>query len=270
MADTLLANMTEATSITATSKLYTEVAGAERQIVGSNLATSIFTLAGVTASVAELNLLDGVTATTAELNILDGVTATAAELNFVDGVTSAIQTQLDAKAANAATHTIWVPAAAMVQRSTSGAALGTAETTTNKVMLKTLDFDASTDEFAQFTVRMPKSWNESTVTAEFVWSSTVASGDVVWGVQGLSLSDSDVIDAAFGTAVTVTDSQGTAGDLMKSAATTAMTIAGTPTEGDAVIFQVYRDADAAGDTLAGDARLHGVCIFYTVTVGTDA
>lgn len=50
---------------------------------------------GVTATTAELNILDGVTATTAELNILDGVTATTAELNYVDGVTSAIQTQLD-------------------------------------------------------------------------------------------------------------------------------------------------------------------------------
>jgi hypothetical protein len=36
-----------------------------------------------------------VTATAAELNILDGVTATAAELNYVDGVTSSIQTQID-------------------------------------------------------------------------------------------------------------------------------------------------------------------------------
>ena len=36
-----------------------------------------------------------VSATAAELNILDGVTATTAEVNFVDGVTSNIQTQLD-------------------------------------------------------------------------------------------------------------------------------------------------------------------------------
>ena len=71
-------------------------------------------LTGVTATAAEINLLDGVTATTAELNILDGVTATAselnildgatlstAELNYVDGVTSAIQTQIDTKAPTA-------------------------------------------------------------------------------------------------------------------------------------------------------------------------
>lgn len=40
----------------------------------------------------------GVTATAAELNVLDGITASTTELNYVDGVTSAIQTQLDAKA----------------------------------------------------------------------------------------------------------------------------------------------------------------------------
>ena len=45
-------------------------------------------LDGVTATAAELNILDGVTSTTAELNILDGVTSTAAELNILDGVTS--------------------------------------------------------------------------------------------------------------------------------------------------------------------------------------
>jgi len=67
---------------------------------------SLVTIAGglsfggttLTATAAELNILDGVTATAAELNILDGVTATTAELNFVDGVTSAIQTQLNARA----------------------------------------------------------------------------------------------------------------------------------------------------------------------------
>lgn len=38
-----------------------------------------------------------VTASAAEVNLLDGATLSTAELNFVDGVTSAIQTQLDAK-----------------------------------------------------------------------------------------------------------------------------------------------------------------------------
>lgn len=38
-----------------------------------------------------------VTATAAELNILDGVTATTAEINYLDGVTSSLQTQINSK-----------------------------------------------------------------------------------------------------------------------------------------------------------------------------
>jgi len=69
--------------------------------IAPNLTAGSWKVGGtaVTSTAAELNILDGVTATAAELNILDGVTATAAELNYVDGVTSAIQTQLNAKAA---------------------------------------------------------------------------------------------------------------------------------------------------------------------------
>lgn len=47
-----------------------------------------------TLTVADISDL---TASAAELNILDGATLSTAELNYVDGVTSAIQTQLDAK-----------------------------------------------------------------------------------------------------------------------------------------------------------------------------
>ncbi|MGL6208721.1 MAG: hypothetical protein ACRC14_02685 [Paracoccaceae bacterium] len=49
------------------------------------------------ASGALVNL--GLTATAAEINVLDGIpgTLTATELGYVDGVTSAIQTQLDAR-----------------------------------------------------------------------------------------------------------------------------------------------------------------------------
>ena len=55
-------------------------------------------LDGVTASTAELNILDGVTASTAELNILDGVTATTADLNILAGATLVVA-DVDATAA---------------------------------------------------------------------------------------------------------------------------------------------------------------------------
>ena len=50
----------------------------------------------VTATAAEINIMDGVTATATEINLLDGVTATTAEINHLDGVTGNIQTQIDA------------------------------------------------------------------------------------------------------------------------------------------------------------------------------
>ena len=58
--------------------------------IGVQPSTSIVSIGGstITATAAEVNILDGVTSTAAELNILDGVTSTAAELNILDGVTS--------------------------------------------------------------------------------------------------------------------------------------------------------------------------------------
>jgi len=47
-----------------------------------------------------------VTATSAEINILDGATLDVTELNYVDGVTSSIQTQIDSKAGNGANSDI--------------------------------------------------------------------------------------------------------------------------------------------------------------------
>jgi hypothetical protein len=77
--------------------------------------------------------LTGVTATAAELNILDGATLSTAELNFVDGVTSAIQTQLDAKATGSdlTTHT-----GATIAHGATGAVVGTTntQTLTNKTL----------------------------------------------------------------------------------------------------------------------------------------
>ena len=72
---------------------------------GASTAAQALLNLGLTATAAEINVLDGMTASTAELNILDGVTASTAELNFVDGVTSGIQAQLDAKQASDATLT---------------------------------------------------------------------------------------------------------------------------------------------------------------------
>lgn len=165
----------------------------------------------------------------------------------------------------------YIPASAMFPRTTTGcAALAQAESSTNKVNYKVLDFDQSTEEYAQFGIPSPKYWDAGTITATFYWTAASGSGDVIWGIQGMSFANDDALDQAFGTAQTVTDTLIATGDVHVTSATSAVTIGGTPTAGDWVHFQIYRDADAGGDTLSGDARLIGVRIEFAVGQYNDA
>lgn len=167
-------------------------------------------------------------------------------------------------------QTIWIPAAAMTSRTTNGATAATDESSTSKRMAATLDFNASTAQYAQAAVLMPKSWDLGTVTAQFVWRSPSGTGNVVWGCQAVASSDDDAWDAAFGTAQTVTDGVTATGDQMTTAATSGITIGGTPASGDLVTFQFYRDAANVADTLASDAKLVGVRIIYATSARDDS
>lgn len=164
-------------------------------------------------------------------------------------------------------------ASGIYTRTTNGAAAGSVETTTSKVMLKTLDFDANTIEYAQFMRRMPKKWNLGTITAVFTWShaATATNFGVSWGLQAAAISDADALDATLSTAIYTNDTGGVTNNAYISPATADITIAGTPTAEDLVVFQISRKADdATNDTLAIDARLHSVTIYYTAAAGTDA
>lgn len=169
-------------------------------------------------------------------------------------------------------QTINIPAAAMTPRQTNGAATGTIELATNKVMFRTLDFDATTSEFAQFAIRMPKSWNLGTVTFKPVWShaATATNFGVVWELAALAISDNEAGDAAFGTGQTSTDTGGTTNNIYHGPVSSAITAAGTVAAEDLVIFQIARLPANASDTLAVDARLHGISVFYTVSAASDA
>ena len=86
------------------------------------------------------------------------------------------------------------------------------------------------------------------------------------------MSDNDTIDIAYGTAVNVTDTfHNTAEDLAITAATGAVTLAGSPAAGDLAFFQVSRaDLGSSDTTNSTDAKLIGVKINYTPNATTDA
>lgn len=176
------------------------------------------------------------------------------------------------KTAGGAKRSAYIPAALMRPSSSGGcAALSIVATAANKPDVQSLDFDASAEESAEFSLCMPKSWDTGTITAAFEWSHATAAGsyDVVWGMQAVAVGDADSIAATFGTAQELTDTGGASDTLYKSAESAALTIAGTPQEMDTVYFRIYRKAASGSDTLTVDARLHGVVIFYNAIAPSE-
>ncbi len=160
-----------------------------------------------------------------------------------------------------------VPATAIRPSATGGCqAIDIAATSANNPDRAVLWFDATTAEYGQFAVAMPKNWDEGTITAKFYWvhKATTTNFGTKWGIQAVATSDGDSIDAAYGTAQEVADTGGVTDVLYVSAATSAVTIAGTPAAEDAVHFRVYRLPTDAADTLAVDAGLKFVKVYYTI------
>jgi len=169
-------------------------------------------------------------------------------------------------------ETMWIPSSAMYGSTTNGADAQQVETTALKPDMKVLDFDAGTDEFAQFSVAFPKSWNEGTITYQVYWTpNNTSTGNCIFGLQGVACGDSDTIDVVYGTAVNITDAGiGTVEDQQVSAVSSAVTIAGSPAVDQLTYFQLFRDANAGGDTFTGDARVLGIKIFFTTDAANDA
>ena len=191
------------------------------------------------------------------------VTATGAELNKLAGAGTLKQ---------AGKETIWVPASAMYASTTNGcSAITQVETTALRPDLKVLDFAAAADAFAQFAIAFPKSWNEGTITYQPFWTVTgTNTGTMVWQLGGVAASNDDTINVAFGTLVATTAlaHSGTSNDLMVSAESGAVTIAGSPAANDLCFFQINNDASASGQT--GAARLLGIKFFFTTDAANDA
>jgi hypothetical protein len=167
-------------------------------------------------------------------------------------------------------QTIWVPANAMNPTASNGCSnITQVETTSGRPDMQVLDFDKDSDEFAQFTVAFPKQWNLGTVTFQAFWSGIASTGTVSWELSGIAMGDNETIDVAWGNEVAATDTaQGAVEELLVTAESGAVTIAGTPADNDLCYFKVGRNVSA--DNMDGDGRLHGVKIFYTTDALNDA
>lgn len=148
----------------------------------------------------------------------------------------------------------------------------TVEMTTNDVDVRGVKFAHSADALSYhvWAVPTPLNYDGSTMTAQFFWTTNTAeaSGDIRWQIQMLSRADDEALDAAWGTAVGVTDTILAVNDQHISAASAAITPAGTPAGGEMMYFRVARDFEN-GDTSTADAILLAVRLAYTTDNYSD-
>ena len=167
-------------------------------------------------------------------------------------------------------HTIWVPAGAMeVAVTTAAAASNAVEIGTSLFAARTIDFATGADDFCYFGIQMPKSWDAGVLVCQFVWSATgTTANTVLWAIAATSLGNDEVLTTAFATPTSpAADTNSTTADDLMVSAEVSLTVGSSPTAEDYVIFEVSRDV--SGDTLAEDARLHGIKIHYTIDAGSD-
>ena len=224
----------------------------------------------LTATGSAVNELTLANASTGNGPILSATGETNVDINLNPKGTGVLKSAT-AAVKIAGKETMWVPAAAMYGATTNGADAQQVETTAGRPDMKVLDFDASTGEFAQFSVAFPKSWNEGTVTYQVYWTpSTTNTGNCIFRLQGVSCGDSDTIDVTYGTAVSITDAGiGTVEDQQVSPVSSAVTIKNAAVD-KLTYLQLERDASVGTDTFTGDARVLGVKIFFTTDAANDA
>ena len=137
--------------------------------------------------------------------------------------------------------------------------------------MKVLDFDASTAEYAQFSIAMPKSWDLGDITFQAFWSpSNTDTGAALIGLQGISVANDATSDVAFPTAVDVTDNgTGALEDVLVSPVSANVTVT-SAADDTYTYFQVARNATSGSDSFTGDVRLLGIKLFYTTDAANDA
>lgn len=132
-----------------------------------------------------------------------------------------------------------------------------------------LYFDAAADE-AAFWRFQAVNYGSGNVTVRVEWyADTASTGDVIWGVQLAAITPNsdtqDVETKALATANTATDTHlGTTGQRLHFIDVTVSNL-DSLANNDAVWLRLYRDADAAGDTMSGDAIVTGVTVSYSDT-----
>lgn len=128
----------------------------------------------------------------------------------------------------------------------------------------TLDFDATTQEHADWILWSDTFYDSGTIYIDIFWKAAATSGDVVWQANLLGNADGEQWDRALGTDSYVKDTaQGTTE--YTSRCTITIDSPGLAPS-DATIIRISRDSDDTNDTdnMAGDAKLLFAVVRFNV------
>jgi hypothetical protein len=176
---------------------------------------------------------------------------------------------------HAGKQVMWIPAAGMKASATSGASCGdTYDSGASDITIVVCAFDTgATEERAEFTIGMPKAWNESTIT--FIPVSTCAGAcaeaeTLQYELACAAISAQDSFNATLGTPQSSAQTLHATptNESIVGVESNAITVGGTPAENDVMHCRISRDTSA--DNMAGDALLVGIKLFWTDNASTLA
>jgi len=163
----------------------------------------------------------------------------------------------------------WIYPQHMIPTTTAGATLNNRELPTNDIQIQTMDFATTPDQNVTFLWHPPEEWDALTVQAALVWTDVagLTTEFIDFDLSGRSYAEDDAIDQAPGTAQAITDTWIAQNDIHISAFCSAITLAGTPLQGQPNIFKLTRDTVA--DDLTGACEVLALILRYgTVNQGT--
>ena len=166
-----------------------------------------------------------------------------------------------------ATVKIPLPILAATPASTNGAAHKVVYGTNFPV--RSLAFDAGTDETVYWQFRAAN-YGSGNLTLKLMWyADTASSADVIWNAQIAAITPNtdtqDIETDALATANTVTDTHlGTTNQRLHETSITISNLDSLAAD-DFVVLALFRNADAVGDTMAGDALLVEAELSYSDT-----
>jgi|GEM_PF-6673706 len=160
---------------------------------------------------------------------------------------------------------LWISAGAFMKSSTDSTTFEEKETSTNQLNWHGHKMpDATTSNMWAQWKPMRNIDYSSTIKVSVYWTCAAGSADAKFFIAAVAIGNDDALDAALGTAQSVTDTVTSVNDLMETAQTSAITPGGSPQSGDIYFIRVRRVPSDTSDTLGQDLWVLGISVEFTL------